>query len=192
MWKRAIPVALMIAAFLLGDRATPQERSRKEQSAKPLAGYSVLVVEQFAVEPAAVQAGFDEAQVPVMQAEIILQLHQKKVFDNIVNGSSSPPAQPAAQPPPEDGKPQLLLFGTVTEFEPGSRTERYLVGFGAGAAKLKMHFAFQDAATGREVFFTDHQHKFWIGTLGGSKDTAMKRTAEEMVKSIVDDIKHNR
>ncbi len=192
MWKRARLVALVIAAFLLGDRATAQHTSREEQSAKPLAGYSVLVLEKFKVEPAAVQAGFVEAQAPVMQAEIILQLLQKKIFDEVIDGSSLPPAQPGAQPPPEDGKPKLLLLGTVTEFEPGSRAERYVVGFGAGAAKLKMHFAFQDAAAGREVLFTDHQHKFWAGTFGGSKNTAMSRTAEGMVKSLVDDIKHNR
>jgi hypothetical protein len=66
MWKPFL-VGLVIAAFLLGDRATPQE-SKKEQYAKPLAGYSVLIVEKFKVEPAAVKAGFVEAQVPVMQA----------------------------------------------------------------------------------------------------------------------------
>ena len=70
----------MIAAFLLGNRATAQE-SKKEQPAKPLAGYSVLVVEKFKVEPPAVKAGFLEAQVPVMQAEIVLQLVKKRIFE---------------------------------------------------------------------------------------------------------------
>src|SRR5713226_5081096 len=180
-------VVLVIAAFLPGDRATPQE-NKKEQSAKPLTGYSVLIVEKFKVEPAAVKAGFLEAQIPVMPAEIILQLVKKGIFDEVVDGSSTPPTQPGAQPPTENGKAKLLLSGTVTEFEPGSQAERYLVGFGAGAAKLKMHFAFQDAATGKDILFTDHQHKFWIGAFGGSKNAATTRTAEGMVKSIVDDI----
>ncbi len=158
--------------------------SRKEQSAKPLAGYSVLVVEKFKVEPAAVKAGFLEAQVPVMQAEIVLQLVKKRIFDEVIDGGSLPPA--------ENGKAKLLLLGTVTEFEPGSQAERYLIGFGAGAAKLKMHFVFQDAATGNEILVTDHQHKFWIGAFGGSKNAATTHTAEGMVKSIVGDIKHNR
>lgn len=184
-------VVLAIAAFLLGDRAAPQE-NKKEQSAKPLAGYSVLIVEKFEVEPAAVKAGFLEAQAPVMQAEIILQLVKKGIFDEVVDGSSLPPARPDAQPAAENGKRKLLLSGTVTEFEPGSQAERYLVGFGAGAAKLKMHFAFQDAATGKEILSTDHQHKYWIGAFGGSKNAATTRTAEGMVKSIIDDIKHNR
>jgi len=55
-----------------------------------------------------------------------------------------------------------------------------------------MHFAFRDAASGKEILATDHQHKFWIGAFGGSKNAATTRTAEGMVKSIVDDIKHNR
>ena len=184
-------VVLVIAAFLLGERATPQE-DKKEQSAKPLAGYSVLIVEKFKVEPAAVKAGFLEAQIPVMQAEIILQLVKKRIFDEVVDGGSMPPAQPGAQPPTENGKAKLLLSGTVTEFEPGSQAERYLVGFGAGAAKLEMHFVFQDVATEKDILTTDHQHKFWIGAFGGSKNAATTRTAEGMVKSIVDDIKHNR
>ena len=103
--------------------------------------------------------------------------------DEVVGGNSPPPTQPDAQPPAENGKAKLLLSGTVTEFEPGSQAERYLVGLGAGAAKLKMHFAFQDAATGKEILFTDHQHKFWIGAFGGSKNAATTRTAEGMVKS---------
>ena len=43
MWKPFL-VALVIAAFLLGDRATPQE-SKKEPPAKQLARYSVLIRE---------------------------------------------------------------------------------------------------------------------------------------------------
>ncbi len=189
MRKRTRLVAWVAAALLLGAPATSQEK--KEPPAKPLAGYTALVVERFKVEPAAVQAGFVEAQTPVMQAEIVLQLIKKKLFDEVIPGDGVTPSQPGA-PSPTGDKPKLLLSGTVTEFEPGSQAERYLVGFGAGAAKLKMHFAFQDAATGREVLVTDHQHKFWIGTFGGSKNAAMTRTAEGMVKSIVDDVKHNR
>src|SRR6266852_480395 len=103
-------VVLVIAAFLPGDRATPQE-NKKEQSAKPLTGYSVLIVEKFKVEPAAVKAGFLEAQIPVMPAEIILQLVKKGIFDEVVDGSSTPPTQPGAQPPTENVKAKLLLSG---------------------------------------------------------------------------------
>src|SRR5262250_2033627 len=113
--RKPILSAVVFAVFLLAVRVTSQE-TPKEQSAKPLAGYTVLVVERFKVEPTAVKAGFVEAQAPVMQSE--------------------------------NGKQQLLLSGTVTDFEPGSQAERYLVGFGAGAAKLRMHCVFQDAATG--------------------------------------------
>ena len=117
---------------------------------------------------------------------------QKKIFDEVIDRSETAAARASVNPPQRDGKPSLLLSGTVTEFEPGSQAERYLVGFGAGAAKLKMHFSFQDSATGTEVLSTDHQHKFWFGNFGGSKKTAMSRTAEGMVKSLMDDIKHNR
>jgi len=139
-----------------------------------------------------VKAGFSDAQAPVMQAEIILQLVKKKMFDEIVEGGTVSPTQPDVHPSAENGKAKLILLGTVTEFDPGSQAERYLVGFGAGTAKLKMHFAFQDAATGKDVLVTDHQHKDWIGAFGDSKNSATIRTAEGMVKSIIEDIKHNR
>jgi hypothetical protein len=170
------------------DAAREQERTARQAAAR----YSVLIVEKFNVDPAAVKAGFLEEQVPVMQAEIILQLVKQGIFDEVVDGSSLPPTQPGTQPTAEHGKAKLLLSGTVTEFEPGSQAERYLVGFGAGAAKLKMHFTFQDAASGQDILSTDHQHKYWIGAFGGSKNAATTRTAGGMVKSILDDIKRNR
>jgi hypothetical protein len=192
MWKWTFLMTLLVSTFPQGDRATAQDTTRKEHSTKPLAGYSVLVIEKIKVDPAATEAGFVEKQVPAMRTEIIVQLIQKKIFDEVMDQSDTPTARATFNPPQGDGKPSLLLSGTVTEFEPGSQAERYLVGLGAGAAKLKMHFSFQNSATGKEVLSTDHQHKFWFGNFGGSKHTAISRTAEGMVKSLVDDIKHNR
>lgn len=192
MWKWIFLVTLLVSTFPLGDCTAAQDKHAKEHSTKPLAGYSVLVFEGVKVDPAAIRAGFAEEQAPVMQAEIFVQLIQKKLFDEVIDRSETAAARASGIPPQKDGKPILLLSGTVTEFEPGSQAERYLVGLGAGAAKLKMHFSFQDSATGAEVLSTDHQHKFWFGNFGGSKKTAMNRTAEGMVKSLMDDIKHNR
>src|SRR5215468_3002516 len=127
-------ILVAIAAFLLVDQATPKE-NKTEQAAKPLSGYSVLVVDRFKVHPEAVQAGFVEAQTPVMQAEIILQLVKKKIFDEVTDSANLPPTQPDGQSPAASEKTRVILSGTVTSFEPGSQAERYLIGFGAGAAK---------------------------------------------------------
>ena len=193
MWTRIFSAVLVIAAvFAPGDRAAGQGTSAKSHSPKPLAGYPVLVFDKIEAAPAVIQAGFAAAQVPVLQAEIVVQLVQKKPFKEIIDRTDSPAVVPGARFLTRNGKPAVLLTGTITDFEPGSQAERLLVGMGAGAAKLKMHFSFRDASTGEEILFTDHQHKYWMGTLGGSKKTAMSRTAEEMVKSLMDDIKHNR
>jgi hypothetical protein len=193
MWKRRFSMVLVtLSAFALGDRAIAQGSSAKALSGKPLAGYSILVFEKLKVQPDVIQAGFAETQVPVLQAEIIVQLVQKKLFEQVIDRTDSPMAPLSIRSPQSDAKPELLLTGTITDFEPGSQAERYLVGMGAGAAKLKMHFSFRDAATGKEILFTDHQHKYWFGTFGGSKKKAMTRSAEEMVKSLMNDIKHNR
>jgi hypothetical protein len=193
MWTRIFSAALVMAAvFALGDRAAGQGTSAKSHSSKPLAGYPVLVFDKIQAAPAVIQAGFAEAQVPVLQAEIIVQLVQKSPFEEIIDRTDAPAPRSGIRFQARDGKPALLLTGTITDFEPGSQAARLLVGMGAGAAKLKMHFSFADAATGKEILFTDHEHKYWFGTLGGSKKTAISRTAEEMVKSLMDDIKHNR
>jgi hypothetical protein len=193
MWTRIFSAILMIAAvFALGDRAAAQGTSAKSHSSKPLAGYPVLVFDKIKAAPGVIQAGFAEAQVPVLQAEIIVQLVQKSPFEEVIDRTDAPAPRSGIRFQARDGKPALLLTGTITDFEPGSQAARLLVGMGAGTAKLKMHFSFADAATGKEILFTDHEHKYWFGTLGGSKKTAISRTAEEMVKSLMDDIKHNR
>jgi hypothetical protein len=193
MWKNILSTVLAMASVIaLGSRAAAQDPSPKSPPPKPLAGYPVLVFDNIKVEPAVIQAGFAEAQVPVLQAEIIVQLVQKKLFEQVIDRPESLAVQTRLPARHSDGKRELVLTGTITAFDPGSQAERFLVGMGAGAAKLTMHFSFRDGATRKEVFLTDHQHKFWFGTFGGSKKTAMTRTAEEMVKSLVDDIKRNR
>ena len=80
----------------------------------------------------------------------------------------------------------------MTDFTPGSRAERYLVGFGAGAAKLKVQFVLQDAASGQELLRVDDHRTYWVGTFGGSKNDALNKTAEGMAQSLINDIKKNR
>jgi len=121
--RKPILLAVVFAVFLLAGRVISQETS-KGQSAKPLAGYTVLVVERFKVEPTAVKAGFVEARAPVMQSEIILQLVKKKIFEEVIDSSISPSTPSDEQPPPENSKRQLLLSGTVTDFVPGSQAEQ--------------------------------------------------------------------
>ncbi len=190
-------LTIFITLFVLVGSAPPQERQPEkettaEKPAKVLAGYTVLVVQKFSVDPKAAQAGFDENRAKLLQAQVVVQLSEKKLFRQVLDGSGLPATQPASEAPQEAAKPDLLLSATVTDFAPGSRAKRYWVGFGAGAAKLKMAFAFRDAATGKVLLQTEHQHKFWIGAFGGSKTDAMNKTAEGMVKSLVDDVKQNR
>jgi Domain of unknown function (DUF4410) len=186
------PALVLVFVFALVGPAAGQNETRTEKTWKVLAGYSALVVQKFNVEPKAAEAGFDENRAKLLQAEVVVQLHEKKLFDDVLDGSNLLGAQPGAEAPQKNAKSTLLLTGVVTDFEPGSRAKRYWVGFGAGAAKLRMSFVFQDAAIGKDLLRTEHQHKFWIGALGGSKNNAMNRTAEGMVKSLVDDIKKNR
>src|SRR5215472_11926473 len=104
--RKPILLAVVFAVFLLAGRVISQETS-KGQSAKPLAGYTVLVVERFKVEPTAVKAGFVEARAPVMQSQIIQQLIKTTIFSASVASSTSPQTPSDKPQPPENSNRQL-------------------------------------------------------------------------------------
>ena len=143
---------VIVSATAGGGRAKAQGTTAKRPSSKPLAGYPTLVFEKIKVQPEVIQAGFSEAQVPVLQAEIVVQLVQKKPFEEIIDRTDSPAPYRVFDSLRETANLALLLTGTITDFEPGSQAERLLVGMGAGAAKLKMHFSFVNATTERRSY----------------------------------------
>ncbi len=192
---------LLLVGILLGVtvvRSAPQESEKKNNPGKPLAGYQVLVLQSFKVDPAAEQAGFGDAQAKLLQAALLIKLRQtKKLFDAVIDGASGAAATSASgdttsQAPAASEAKKLVAAGTVTNFTPGSRAARYVIGFGAGAAKLQVEFVFQDAASGQELLRVNDHRTYWAGTFGGSKNDAMSKTAEGMAQSLTNDIKKNR
>jgi hypothetical protein len=79
--------------------------------------------------------------------------------------------------------PALRLTGTVTNFNKGSRTERYLVGFGAGKTSLKAHIKFVDAATGVVKLEADVDGKMAMGLMGGDSKKATDGLPKEAAKT---------
>lgn len=76
----------------------------------------------------------------------------------------------------------IRLTGTVTQFKTGSRTKRYLVGFGAGKTKIVAHVKFVDKATGNVLFEKDVDGKVIIGVFGGESKGATRGVAKEVAK----------
>jgi hypothetical protein len=75
----------------------------------------------------------------------------------------------------------LRLMGTVTEFKEGNRTARYLIGFGAGRAKVKARIKILDSA-GTVLLETDVDGNVVMGAFGGNSNAVTRGLAKEVAK----------
>lgn len=73
------------------------------------------------------------------QVRIGKALDNTKHFDEVARSTDASASE----------KSTLRVTPTITRFVGGNRAERYLIGFGAGATKLTIHFVFSDAETGK-------------------------------------------
>lgn len=195
--------AILVA---LGLSGTGGSLLTAEAGSKPLASYQVVVVEKFTVEPTDATVGFPRGNEAQVQGEVVDRLREKRLFEQVIDATEteaveatakteaapSAPAEASASSAPV--RQEVRLSGTVILYTKGSRAKRYLVGFGAGAAKLKVRFIFRDAATGQEVFRTERQGKFYgtISFVGGGKGEATSEAAGDVVDGLIKDIKKNR
>lgn len=84
--------------------------------------------------------------------------------------------------PAPDGHGALRISGTVTSFQPGNRTKRALIGFGAGATMLKAQVRFADAVTSRILLNREVTGMTWMGIAGGDSHGAAGSLARTIVK----------
>jgi len=109
----------------------------------------------------------------VIMSQIVEELKQLKKFKQVSN---------TGETIPQDAGPTVRLNGTITQYKPGSRAKRYLVGFGAGATKVVAHITFTDAVTGSLLFEKDVDGTVWIGVFGGDSSGATRGLAKEVGK----------
>ena len=126
----------------------------------------------------------------LLQSSALANLQMKKTFEQVmfaVGNTNPEEARPA------EGQ-KLMMAMTVIQFEKGNRASRYLVGFGAGATKIKVRFVFTDAASGKEMFRTDREGKFYgaISFVGGSKEQAITEAAGDVLDGLIKDVNKNR
>jgi hypothetical protein len=93
-----------------------------------------------------------------------------KGIEIVREGESAPP-----------GRTMMRISGTITQFKPGSRAKRYLIGFGAGSTVVKAHVKFTDAASGAVLAEKDLKGLTWIGIAGGSSEGAADRLGKHVV-----------
>lgn len=188
----SVLVALVLAS---SEALRPLPAQAKEKPARLLTSYTAINVEKFAVGTLSTKEGFPPDYEKVMQKLAIEKLIASKLFENVsdVSEASAVPSSGTSATAEEPGH-QLILSATVIGYDPGSRTARWVVGMGAGAAKVKVRFVFRDAQSNKEVLRSDLQGKYtgtWNVT-GGSDEKANRESAQKVVEELIKEIKKNR
>ena len=116
---------------------------------------------------------FPEQYKTILMGEVVAQFQQNKKFKQVSREGETSSSS---------SEPTVRLTGTVTKFQAGSRTKRYLVGFGAGKTKIVAHVKFIDRATGNVLFEDDVDGKVIMGFIGGESEGAARGLAKEVAK----------
>ncbi len=152
--------------------------------------YQDVKVTTFEIKP---ETEFSESMRDVMMSEIVDELMKTKKFSSVQNVSAKESvetstidnsAKTKSQIETIPGDSVLRLTGIVTEFKKGNRTARYLIGFGAGRAKVKAHIKVVDSA-GKVLLEKDVDGNVVIGLFGGDTNGITRGLAKEIAKDIV-------
>jgi hypothetical protein len=114
---------------------------------------------------------FPVAKLDVMTGEIVDELTKLKKFGT-VNSIVGPEAAAS----------DLIFTGTITDYTGGNRAARYLIGFGAGKAKVVAEIKIVDRATGNVLLDRKVDGKVIMGLFGGNTNGATRGLAKEVAK----------
>ena len=160
MIRRAVLVGL--AAALAVGAGFAEEKNVKGK-------YQVIEVARFDIKPGVEK--FSPDWLITINEELIKQLRETAKFKEVLF---------EAETPSDASAPTLLLVGTVTEYAPGNRAERYMIGFGAGKTKVKAHVKIMDKTTKEVLFEDDVDGKVIMGAVGGESIDATRGLAKEV------------
>lgn len=191
--------------------------SRSAKDAKKLAPYNAIVVKPFAIEKNSSTADAPDVLASAIQNRAVQELEANALFDAVIDApaKTSPqsgdangrmdlrisPVAPATAIPPGTQAPaagirdhRVILRCEVLSFSKGNRAARYLAGFGAGEAKLKVRFTLTDEKTGAEVMTWDQTGTFkgMFTSFGGGNQSAVNGAANSVVKGMIKQIEKNR
>jgi len=140
--------------------------------------YTMILVDRFTVPASLVKDQDDQklaALFPLaLQSEFVTRLRATGLFDRVVNLSET-------QFSPGDQQ-ALRLEGTITKLDPGSRALRYMVGFGAGAAKAQAETRLIDVQTGAVMIVTADRREAYFGIFGGDSEDHMREALSDMAR----------
>jgi hypothetical protein len=155
------------ATFVLADGATlPKPEALSEETIfltqKISANYDTLVIKEFSANGVEYSNVNDEEKekiaqmLPLLKSNITLtlegELKSKKIFRKIVKNE------------PATGN-VVVLEGSFSEFNAGSRALKFFVGFGAGKAYIKFKGRLVDGASGKELATFEDRETGYRGSM---------------------------
>ena len=163
--KSAIFSFAVLATTLFVVTSATAAKSDKQSETK----YEYVQVNRFDV-----QQGVDfppDYQFTIVE-DMVKQLSKIKTVRQVLREGETLP----------QGRPVLMIAGTITKFKKGSQAERYLVGFGAGATVIEAQLKFYDSAT--KELLLDHKvdGKVIMGIMGGKSEGANSGLAKQVAK----------
>lgn len=142
--------------------------------------YTVITVARFDVNKNDIKDDEDRNLATTMpdyfQAEIVRRVRASGIFERVVNLTEreyTPGAERA-----------LRVEGTITRLVPGNRAMRYLIGFGAGAAKAQVETRFVDIQTGQVVLVTADRREAAFGIFGGDSEEHLQESFSDMARDL--------
>jgi hypothetical protein len=165
----------------------------KQKTSKPLAGYSVIVVEPFIVENSQATKDFPAGEEANLQLSTIAGLRASALFEKVIDGSTKPAERPPSpEPPAKAGERRLILSGAVIGFSKGNSGARIMTWpLPLGVSKAKARFVFRDAESKLEVFRFEKEAKFQATMSGGlaTKEEQMTHVKVGLVEALIKEIR---
>jgi len=159
-----------------------QKSLEKATATRPLSGYGRLEIANFLVK--------SEDDVPAkylyaLFGSLVKELDRRKKLNGLEFATNYSKGTPGrwTEAPSSEGQ-TMVLSGVVTEYQAGSRTKRYLVGFGAGKTRVYCLFRLVDKATGDVLLERLANGSISGGLFGGSGSGAMKELGSNISKAI--------
>jgi|SRR5437667_6199252 len=148
--------------------------------------YTAIVLMPFTIATAEIKDDEDARLAKDMsayfRAQLLKQLQAAGIFAKVIDASAS-----AALP---SGEKTLRLEGDMTKLTEGSQATRYLVGFGAGAAKAQIETRLVDLESRRVELVTADRRAAGMGLFGGDGRQFVTESMDQMAEGYVKLLKH--
>jgi hypothetical protein len=142
-------------------------------AAQTPAPYDYVELQRFSVE---FGVEFSEQEVDQLMTYMVLNFNRSRRFERVFLSTDA-----AAQEAPAR---RVKISGVITKYSKGSRAARYIIGLGAGRAKLVADITITDAETGDVLLTHKADGHVYGGAFGGETGQAKGELASEIIRTM--------